>query len=148
MGSGSVTPQDKVKPSDKMQIQMRLRLPIILLGVLLITAVFLPDRVWNTFLIGMGGLFVVSFIWTFTLSNNLHVKRSLRFGWAAIGDRLSEQFELVNTSLIPALWVEIEDHSTLPGYNASVVQSVSGKNEVAWRRSAICLRRGLYTIGP
>jgi uncharacterized protein (DUF58 family) len=148
MKSGAIAPQEKDKSSDKMQIHIRLRLPLVLLGMLLITAVYLPDRVWNTLLIGFGGLFVVSFIWTYSLSKNLHVNRSLRFGWVAIGDRLSEQFELENTSFIPALWVEIEDHSTLPGYSAAVVQSVAGYNKVAWRRSAICLRRGLFTIGP
>lgn len=131
-----------------MQIQIRARLPLVLLGLLLITAVYLPDRVWNTLLIGVGGLFAISFLWTITLSKNLHAKRSLRFGWAAIGDRLSEQFELENRSRIPALWVEIEDHSTLPGYNASIVQSVTGRNTITWRRSAICLRRGLFAIGP
>ncbi|PID85020.1 MAG: hypothetical protein CSB13_10155, partial [Chloroflexi bacterium] len=60
-----------------------------LLGILLITAVFLPDRVWNTLLVGIGGLFLIAFIWTYALAQNLHVNRQLRFGWVSIGDRLS-----------------------------------------------------------
>jgi len=140
--------QKKNDPSDKVQIQIQARLPLVLLALLLTTAVYLPDRIWNTLLVGVGGLFIISFIWTVTLSKNLHAKRSLRFGWAAIGDRLSEQFELENKSWVPALWVEIKDHSSLPGYNASIVQSMTGRNAIAWRRSAVCLRRGLFTIGP
>jgi uncharacterized protein (DUF58 family) len=138
----------KVEPSANMQIHIHLRLPLILLGVLLVTAVFLPDRAWNTLLIGLGGLFIIAFIWTYFLAKNLHVNRKLRFGWVSIGDRLSESFELTNNSFIPALWVEINDESTVPGYDASIVQSVSGFTKINWRRSAICLRRGQFLIGP
>lgn len=148
MRSETTTRQGKSDVSGKMQLHIRPKLPLILLGVLLITAVYLPDRIWNTLIIGIGGLFVISFVWTFTLSRNLYVNRRLRFGWVSIGDRLSEQFELINHSYIPALWVEIEDHSTVPGYDASIVQSIGSNNHIAWRRSAVCLQRGLFTIGP
>ena len=131
-----------------MQIQINFRLPLILLGILLVTAVFLPDRVWNTLLVGIGGLFLIAFIWTYALAKNLYVYRKLRFGWVSIGDRLSEAFELENHGYIPALWVEFNDQSTVPGYDASVVQSVSGQTDISWRRSAICLRRGQFLIGP
>ena len=148
MKFGAFARQEKNTSSDKMQIHIRMRLPLFLLGVLGITAVFLPDRVWNTLLIGIGGLFLVSFVWTYALAKNLHVTRKLRFGWVSIGDRLSEAFELENRGFIPALWVEINDESTVPGYDASIVQSVGGQTDAKWRRSAICLRRGQFTIGP
>lgn len=148
MRLGALTSRWKVESSANMQIQIRLRLPVFLLGILLVTAVFLPDRVWNTLLVGMGGLFLIAFIWTYVLAKNLHVTRKLRFGWVSIGDRLSEAFELENKGFIPALWVEINDESTVPGYDASIVQSVSGQTNVSWRRSAVCLRRGQFVIGP
>lgn len=131
-----------------MQIQVQVRLPLLLLGVLGITAVFLPDRVWNTILVGIGGLFIIAFGWTYALAKNLHVSRKLRFGWVSIGDRLSEAFALENRGFIPALWVEINDESTVPGYDASIVHSIDGQSNSQWRRSAICLRRGQFTIGP
>jgi len=145
---GALRARWKKRTSANMQIEIRLRLPFMLLGVLLITAVFLPDRVWNTLLVGIGGLFIVAFLWTYALAKNLHVTRKLRFGWVSIGDRLSEAFELENRGFIPALWVEINDESTVPGYDASVVQSVGGQTDARWRRSAICLRRGQFLIGP
>jgi uncharacterized protein (DUF58 family) len=129
-------------------IHINLRLPLMLLGLLALTAVFLPDRVWNTLLVGMGGLFAISFGWTWLLARNLRLDRRLRFGWVSIGDRLSEQFELVNEGVIPALWVELRDHSTVPGYNASIVQSLGSNSRLAWRESAVCLRLGEYNIGP
>ena len=33
-----------------------------------------------------------------------------------MGDALEEQFTLTNDGIIPATWVEVIDHSTLPGY--------------------------------
>ena len=148
MDLGALRRWRKANSSTGMQIQVQVRLPLLLLGIVGLTAVFLPDRVWNTILIGMGGLFLLAFGWTASLARNLRVSRSLRFGWVAIGDRLSETFTLENRGIIPALWVEINDDSTVPGYDASIVQSVGGQTAINWRRSAICLRRGHYLLGP
>ncbi|MBK8985153.1 MAG: DUF58 domain-containing protein [Chloroflexi bacterium] len=130
------------------KLQMHQRRPLLWLAVLLITAVFLPDRAWNTLLVGFGGLFLAAYGWTYFLIHGLHASRKLRFGWVAVGDRLSEQFELVNDSPIPALWVEVIDQSNVPGYNAAVVQSLSIGSHIHWRQSAICTRRGQFTLGP
>lgn len=129
-------------------IQLKVRLPLVWLGVLLITAVFLPDRIWNTLLVGLGGLFVVSYVWAWMLAQGLHASRKLSFGWVAVGDRLEEQFEITNSSGFPALWVEVRDGSTVPGYTPAVVRSVGAGQTDHWRESAICQRRGQFTLGP
>ena len=130
------------------RLELRLRLPLVWVGVLLVTAVLLPDRVWNTLLVGFGGMFVVAYVWTRVVSAGLHARRQLRFGWVSVGDRLSEQFELFNNSPFPALWVEVIDESNVPGYDATVVQSIGANNHIRWRRSAICTRRGQFKLGP
>ena len=135
------------KANDVM-LEVRWRLPLVWLGILLVTAVFLPDRVWNTLLVGFGGMLLIAYGWTRILIHGLHASRRLRFGWVSVGDRLSEQFELVNRSAIPALWVEIVDQSNVPGYNVAVVQSLSTGSHIHWRQSAICTRRGQFTLGP
>ncbi len=127
---------------------MRLRLPLIWLALLLITAFFLPSRVWNTLLVGIGGLFVIAFAWVWLLSRGLHARRRLRFGWVAVGDRLEEEFMLINHGEAPALWVEVLDQSNAPGYTAAVVHSVGIRQDISWRTAAICTRRGLYHLGP
>ena len=139
----------KVKESESnVTIQLRLRLPLIWLAALLLGAFLLPDRVWNTLLIGFGGLFMVSYFWVRLLSRGLHASRRLRFGWVAVGDRLGEEFTVTNNADIPALWVEIIDHSDVPGYRPAVVRSVGPRNGDRWRESAVCLRRGLFHLGP
>jgi uncharacterized protein (DUF58 family) len=134
--------------TSKASIRLRLRLPILWLIFLLLGAVLLPDKVWNTLLVGFGGLFIVAYFWVWQLSRGLHAGRRLRFGWVAVGDRLGEEFMITNNADVPALWVEIVDESNVPGYRAAVVRSVSARNVDRWRESAVCLRRGQFQLGP
>ena len=124
------------------------RLPIVSLLLLLIIAIFLPDRVWNMLLIGFGGLVGIAYVWARLLARGLRANRRLRFGWVAVGDRLSEQFEIRNESGLPALWVEIADESNVPGYEIAVVRSLGHNQSNRWRQSTICLQRGHFRLGP
>jgi uncharacterized protein (DUF58 family) len=129
-------------------IRLRLRLPVLWLLFLLLGALLLPDRIWTTLLIGFGGLFIVAFVWVWLLGRGLHATRRLRFGWVAVGDRLQELFSVENKSEVPALWIEIVDESNVPGYQAAVVRSLGARSKDQWRESAVCLRRGLFHLGP
>ena len=140
----SAVKQSELRP----KIILRSRLPILWLALLLFAALFLPSRVWNTLLIGLAGLVGIAYIWIRQVSNGLHGKRQLRFGWVAVGDRLSEQFEIHNSSRLPAIWVEVVDQSTVPGYRADVVRSIPFNTTNSWRQSAICIRRGHFRLGP
>ncbi len=137
-----------VNPIGKAHIKLRLRLPLIWLGVLLFAAFFLPDRVWNTLLIGIGGLFIVAYAWVWQFAKGLHAQRRLRFGWVAVGDHLQEEFSLRNDAELPALWVEIEDQSNVPGYSVTIVQSLGTHQTIGWRKTAVCIQRGQFTLGP
>jgi uncharacterized protein (DUF58 family) len=132
----------------KPRIVLRSRLPILWLALLIAAALFLPSRVWTTLLIGLGGLILVSYFWVRRLSTGLQASRRLRFGWVAVGDRLSERFEIQNESGLPAIWVEVVDETTVPGYRAAVVRSIPVKGKDSWRQSAVCLRRGQFRLGP
>ncbi len=138
---------DYASPS-KATIRLRLRLPILWLIFLLLGALLLPDRVWNTLLVGFGGLFIIAYFWVWQMSRGLYASRRLRFGWVAVGDRLGEEFTLFNHSELPALWVEIIDESNVPGYQTVVVRSVGVRKFERWRESAVCLRRGQFLLGP
>ena len=129
-------------------IQLRRRLPFFWFVLLLVIAILLPHRVWNTLLIGLGGLIVVAYFWARHLSRGLQGSRHLRFGWMAVGDRLSEQFEIINNSQLPALWVEVVDASNVPGYQAAVVRSIGAQSSDRWRLAAVCEQRGQFRLGP
>ncbi len=132
----------------QVRINLRRRLPLLLLALLGIASLLLPSRVWTTLLIGLGGLIIVAYAWARQLAKGLQGSRRLRFGWVSVGDRLSEEFVIVNDCLLPALWVEIVDASNVPGYQAAVVRSVNAGTVDRWRGSAVCTRRGQFQLGP
>lgn len=134
--------------ASKVKIALRLRLPLLSLFVLLIAAFVLPDRVWNTLLVGLGGMFVVAYGWVWYLAQGLEAKRQTESHWVAVGDVLAETFEVWNHSLVPALWVQVMDESNVPGYQAAVVRSPGNERIDRWRQTAVCQQRGQYLIGP
>lgn len=130
------------------RIRLRQKLPLLLLALLLIMTILIPSRVWTTLSVGLGGLIGIAYLWVTQLARGLRGERQLRFGWVSVGDRLSEQFTIVNNSPLPASWVELIDESTVPGYRAAIVRSVSAGAIDRWRTSAVCTRRGQYRLGP
>jgi uncharacterized protein (DUF58 family) len=72
----------------------------------------------------------------------------MRFGWAQVGDRLEERFTLTNSGALPALWAELVDQSTVPGYQVGRGVGLGARGRLRWREEAVCTRRGLYTLGP
>lgn len=142
----------KNKRSAEKSPRIRLRLNQWLLPVFVGLVLGLRFLVYYTgltmLLVGLGGALLVCYLWTRTLARRLRFMREMRFGWAQVGDRLEECFELHNSSLPPALWVEIIDHSTIPGRQAGRGLGVEGRSAVRWREDAVCTRRGVFTIGP
>jgi uncharacterized protein (DUF58 family) len=106
-----------------------------------------PSRVWIILLIAIGGAWLVCWWWARGLARSLRFEREMRFGWAQVGDRLEERFTLTNQFLLPATWVTLQDHSTLPDHYASVATGVDGSSTSQWKVNTRCTRRGVYTLG-
>jgi len=106
-----------------------------------------PSRVWVILLISIGGAWLVCRWWARGVARSLQFEREMRFGWAQVGDRLEERFTLTNQFLLPATWVTLQDHSTLPDHYASVATGVDGSSTSQWRVLTQCTRRGVYTLG-
>jgi uncharacterized protein (DUF58 family) len=130
------------------KIRLHSRLWPVLTILLLLAQLVWPSRAWMTLLIIMGGIWVISFLWTFSLARHLFLERALRYGWAQVGDQLEERFTVINDSYLPALWLEVEDHSNLPDYTAGRVTSVGASASLEWKTAGVCTRRGLFTLGP
>jgi len=119
-----------------------------LVGVLVVMQLIAPYKGWMILLVGLGSVWLVSFVWTSFLGNNLSLSREIRFGWAQVGDRLEERFTLANSGPIPALWVEVIDHSTMPDYRVSRVTGVAGLSRNRWHTQRVCTQRGTFMLGP
>jgi uncharacterized protein (DUF58 family) len=121
-------------------------LPLLTLG-LLVMQLLHPSKIWQAMIVAFGGLLLVAGIWAWSLRNSLQLTREMRFAWTQVGDRLEEQFILTNDGVLPATWVEVMDHSTLPGYSATRAVGIDMKSTSTWRTSGVCMRRGVYEVG-
>jgi uncharacterized protein (DUF58 family) len=130
--------------------RLRLATPLwpVVTALLLLLQLFWPARAWMTLLLILGGGWLVGFFWAHSLQRSLLLRREMRYGWAQVGDRLEERFTVFNPGWAPALWLEIEDHSTLPHSQAGRVTAVWGRTQTVWKVEQVCTRRGLYTLGP
>ena len=122
-------------------------LPAVVILLLMLQLAF-PYRGWTILLVGLGGAWLIGYLWARSLIRGLRFTREMRFGWAQVGDRLEERFTIINYGWAPALWVEVLDHSTLPDYQASSVRFVGRRDSTRWQSDGICTRRGLFTLGP
>ncbi len=120
----------------------------ILVGLLLLTYLALPHTSWLTLLVGLSALWLISYFWARALANSLTLDRQVRFGWAQVGDQLEERFMVSNRSMLPALWLDIVDHSTLPGSTINKVQGIDGHSTNQWKIQRPCTQRGVFTLGP
>lgn len=75
--------------------------------------------------------------------------RKTRARRAQVGRNLDEAFIIRNRSIIPKLWLEVRDHSTLPSHRAShIVPALGSYGNHTWQVETPCLVRGEFQLGP
>ena len=130
------------------KIKLNARLLPVLIVVLALLQLTIPWEGWSILLVGLGGAWLVAWLWARQLARGLRFRREMRYGWAQVGDRLEERFTLHNDSIAPAQWVEVVDHTSMPDYQTSRVTGVDGHSNTQWRTQSVCTRRGVFTLGP
>ena len=97
----------------------------------------------------MGLLLIISFLWAWVSINGVHLSRATRVRRTQVGRPLEERFTVRNTSVVPKLWLEVRDHTNVPGHQTSyVVNNLRAKQTFTWRTTTICRERGRYQLGP
>lgn len=87
--------------------------------------------------------------WAWLSTNWLRFSRRAASSQVQVGGWFEESLRLTNLSLLPRLWIEVVDHSTLPGHNASRwITLLAGRQWRGWRVSTLCTQRGAFTLGP
>ncbi len=97
----------------------------------------------------LGAILIGAFVWSWTSVNWVIIGRFTHARRAQVGHALNEVFSVRNASVLPKLWIEVRDHSTLPNHNAShVVPTLMPRRKYGWDTNTICTRRGQFTLGP
>lgn len=93
-------------------------------------------------------LFVLSWLWARYSLRKLAFHRAATSGRVQVGEIFDERLTLDNLSVMPKLWVQVGDGSTLPGHRAGYVASMPGRKRAMWRARSICRQRGRFQLGP
>ncbi|MBK9603491.1 MAG: DUF58 domain-containing protein [Anaerolineales bacterium] len=129
--------------------RIRLRQPVfaVMVVLLLILQLVQPSRTWMFLFTAFSGILISAYLWARSLGESLQLRRETRLGWIQVGGQIEERITLSNTSVLPAAWIQFEDHSTLPGFNASRSTSISAGFFDQWNVTAACKQRGLFYLG-
>ncbi len=93
-------------------------------------------------------LFVMSWLWAQYSLRNLAFRRIVASGRVQVGEVFEERLMVDNLSVLPKLWVQVADSSTLPGHRAGYVASMGGRKRTMWRARTVCRQRGRFQLGP
>lgn len=93
-------------------------------------------------------LFVLSWLWARYSLRQLVFRRSTTSGRVQVGEMFDERLMLDNVSVMPKLWVQVADGSTLPGHRAGYVATLGGRKRAMWRARSTCKQRGRFQLGP
>ena len=97
----------------------------------------------------IGALLFVSLIWTWLSLRGIAIRRTTRTRRSQVGRVFQEAFGVRKTGILPKLWLEIHDHSSLPGHNAShIVPTLLSGREYTWEAATTCTARGEFQLGP
>ncbi|MFZ4663856.1 MAG: DUF58 domain-containing protein [Caldilineaceae bacterium] len=97
----------------------------------------------------ISGILILSYGWAINSIRGLGLRRFTRTRRSQVGQYAEEQFEVNNRSAFPKLWIEIEDHSTLPWHPASrVISSLGQRSSQRWQVRTMCTQRGRFRLGP
>lgn len=129
-------------------MHLRTRLLPALVGLMLVLQLVIPYRGWTVLFVGLAGLWLVAYLWARSLTGGLGLRRETRFGWQQVGDTMLERFTLVNDGRAPAVWVELADHSTMPGIGGQRATRIGGSTSFRWHHEFVCTQRGMFTLGP
>jgi uncharacterized protein (DUF58 family) len=90
----------------------------------------------------------IAYFWAKSGLRGLEVTPSRTVDRVQEGQHFEERISVHNRSIFAKLWIEVEDPSTLPGHSAKRVITLGPRQGRTWRIDTLCLRRGLYSIGP
>ncbi len=130
------------------RISVTSRWTVVLFPLLIALAVVVPYNILYYLAYLWGWLLLISWAWVRYQGPRVELLREMRGGWAQVGDELIEGWEVRNNSWLPLLWLQVDDASTLPGYNARRVGAAGPNAFQEWTTTAVCTRRGRYRVGP
>lgn len=126
-----------------------LRLVIGLLGFSLLGMVISGQPIYSRLSYFWTLLIAVNWVWSRFSLRGIDIKRIPNLKRGEIGQVFIERFELQNSLRFPRLWLEMKDHSPLPGSPGSRVFVMVGDNRGrSYLGRTRLVKRGAFKLGP
>ena len=92
---------------------------------------------------------ISAWIWVQVVARSMRVTRQAEFSRASVGDIFKEQFEILNMSPLPGLWVEMYNEMPLPTAAGSrLLTRLRPHEKQSYIARTWLTRRGGFPIGP
>ena len=88
------------------------------------------------------------YLWTRSMINSLEVEIIRETQRATQGQSIRGRITLRSSSIIPKIWLELSDQSTIPSHTSKRAITLSSRGTAVWSYNTKALLRGLYTLGP
>ena len=96
----------------------------------------------------LAGFVGVAWVWSRLAIMGIDIDRSVSSDRFQVGQDVREDIAVRNSSILPKLWLELVDGSTLPRHGAGRVFNLSPRSRVTWTTSTLAVRRGRFRLGP
>ena len=97
------------------------------------------------------GLLLIVLAWLMTMLSlrGLKIERRARSLRGTVGDIFDEHYEIINTSKIPKLWLEVVNETSVPNASGSrVLTLLRGKQKRSYTARTWLTNRGGFVLGP
>lgn len=129
---------------------IRLRQPIVLIaGPLLLVLALVSGYRW-LFFMAYTALLVptLTYWWVRVLAVGISLGRTPAASVVQVGGRVSEFWHLHNQTVLPVVWLTIDDQTTLPDHAARRATGAGPHERARWEVRTYCGARGHYQFGP
>lgn len=115
-----------------------------LLGSLISGAAFYS----HLFVLGLL-LLGIDWFWVVIVARRMKVNRKADFSRASVGDIFKEQYEVLNNSDLPALWVEVQNMAPMPvAAGSRLLTMIRRREKQSYVARTWLTRRGGFPLGP
>ncbi len=93
-------------------------------------------------------LLALSYLWAWLNLRGLQVQREAFTHRSQVGEQARERVTIRNLWPFPKLWLELQDHSTMPQHSSGFVTYLPGNDRRRWVTRTACTMRGKFSLGP
>ena len=107
------------------------------------------NKIYLRLMITWGVIILLGFGWTSLSLVGVQVHRRSRLTRMQVGQTFIERFDIINQSLLPKLWIKVQDESDLPYSEASrMITSLKAGESRSFNTYSTLRYRGIFRLGP